>query len=157
MGGLVANGWEWIAIPFGPSPHFQPLSFYGGYSKNLFDGPRVVLKGGSPRTDRSMLHPSFRSWFQPLYQKVNERYAGQHDSCGPRPRFRHGTRVGLTRAGPGMPNMAAKGQTEAFCSLTQNPKPVPNEPGVSQAVEVLGTTKTRRFDMPKKGHSKERF
>ncbi|MEP7364702.1 MAG: SUMF1/EgtB/PvdO family nonheme iron enzyme [Acidobacteriota bacterium] len=71
--GLLTNGWEWTATPFGPFPGFQPFPFYEGYSQNFFDGLHFVLKGGSPRTERCMLRRSFRNWFQPHYQKV---YAG---------------------------------------------------------------------------------
>jgi ergothioneine biosynthesis protein EgtB len=71
--GLLANGWEWTATPFGPFPGFEPFPFYEGYSKNFFDGLHFVLKGGSPRTERCMLRRSFRNWFQPHYQNV---YAG---------------------------------------------------------------------------------
>ena len=71
--GLLANGWEWTATPFGPFPGFEAFPFYAGYSANFFDGKHYVMKGGSPRTDRSMLRPSFRNWFQPHYQYV---YAG---------------------------------------------------------------------------------
>ena len=71
--GLLANGWEWTATPFGPFEGFQPFPFYEGYSANFFDGKHFVMKGGSPRTDRSMLRRSFRNWFQPHYPYV---YAG---------------------------------------------------------------------------------
>jgi ergothioneine biosynthesis protein EgtB len=71
--GLLANGWEWTATPFGPFPGFEAFPFYEGYSANFFDGRHYVMKGGSARTDRSMLRPSFRNWFQPHYQYV---YAG---------------------------------------------------------------------------------
>ncbi|HEY2843100.1 MAG TPA: SUMF1/EgtB/PvdO family nonheme iron enzyme [Bryobacteraceae bacterium] len=71
--GLLANGWEWTATPFQPFPGFQAFPFYEGYSANFFDGKHFVMKGGSMRTDRSMLRPSFRNWFQPHYQYV---YAG---------------------------------------------------------------------------------
>jgi ergothioneine biosynthesis protein EgtB len=71
--GLLANGWEWTATPFGPFRGFEPFPFYEGYSKNFFDGLHFVLKGGSPRTERCMLRRSFRNWFQPHYQNV---YAG---------------------------------------------------------------------------------
>ncbi len=51
----MANGWEWTATPFGPFEGFKPFPFYEGYSANFFDGKHFVMKGGSPRTDRSML------------------------------------------------------------------------------------------------------
>jgi gamma-glutamyl hercynylcysteine S-oxide synthase len=73
LDGLIANGWEWTASPFEPYVGFKPFPFYEGYSANFFDGKHYVMKGGSTRTDRSMLRPSFRNWFQPHYQYV---YAG---------------------------------------------------------------------------------
>ena len=71
--GLIANGWEWTSSLFEPFEGFQPFPFYPGYSTNFFDGKHYVLKGGSPRTDASMLRRSYRNWFQPHYQYV---YAG---------------------------------------------------------------------------------
>jgi ergothioneine biosynthesis protein EgtB len=71
--GLYANGWEWTSSLFEPFPGFQPFPFYEGYSANFFDGLHYVMKGGSTRTERSMLRRSFRNWFQPHYQYV---YAG---------------------------------------------------------------------------------
>jgi formylglycine-generating enzyme required for sulfatase activity len=73
LDGLLANGWEWTASPFEPYPGFKVFPFYEGYSANYFDGKHYVMKGGSPRTDRSMLRRSFRNWFQPHYPYV---YAG---------------------------------------------------------------------------------
>ncbi len=66
--GLIANGWEWTSTKFAPLPGFVPFSFYHGYSAAFFDGNHHVLKGGSPRTEKCMLRPSFRNWFQPHYQ-----------------------------------------------------------------------------------------
>jgi len=73
LDGLLANGWEWTASPFEPYEGFQAFPFYEGYSANFFDGKHFVMKGGSTRTDRSMLRRSFRNWFQPHYPYV---YAG---------------------------------------------------------------------------------
>jgi len=73
LDGLLANGWEWTASPFEPYAGFKAFPFYEGYSANFFDGKHFVMKGGSPRTDRSMLRRSFRNWFQPHYPYV---YAG---------------------------------------------------------------------------------
>ena len=73
LDGLLANGWEWTSSPFEPFDGFKPFPFYEGYSANFFDGKHFVMKGGSPRTDRSMLRRSFRNWFQPHYPYV---YAG---------------------------------------------------------------------------------
>jgi ergothioneine biosynthesis protein EgtB len=73
LDGLLANGWEWTSSPFEPYAGFKPFPFYEGYSANFFDGKHFVMKGGSPRTDRSMLRRSFRNWFQPHYPYV---YAG---------------------------------------------------------------------------------
>jgi formylglycine-generating enzyme required for sulfatase activity len=67
---LVGNGWEWTATPFAPFAGFQPFSFYPGYSANFFDGQHYVLKGGSPRTARCLLRPSFRNWFRPSYPYI---------------------------------------------------------------------------------------
>jgi len=73
LDGLLANGWEWTATPFGPFKGFEAFPSYEGYSANFFDAKHFVMKGGSPRTDRSMLRRSFRNWFQPHYPYV---YAG---------------------------------------------------------------------------------
>jgi ergothioneine biosynthesis protein EgtB len=70
---LVGNGWEWTRTPFLPFPGFAPLPFYPGYSADFFDGRHFVMKGGSMRTDVSLLRRSFRNWFQPHYPFV---YAG---------------------------------------------------------------------------------
>jgi ergothioneine biosynthesis protein EgtB len=70
VGDLVGNGWEWTSTVFAPFPGFEPLPFYRGYSADFFDGRHYVLKGGSARTDRSLLRPSFRNWFQPHYPYV---------------------------------------------------------------------------------------
>ena len=67
---LLGNGWEWTATPFGPLPGFMPFPFYKGYSADFFDGKHFVMKGGSARTDVSMLRRSFRNWFQPHYPYV---------------------------------------------------------------------------------------
>ena len=71
--GMLGNGWEWTSTAFGPFPGFEPFPFYRGYSANFFDGKHFVMKGGSARTARCMLRPSFRNWFQAHYQYV---YAG---------------------------------------------------------------------------------
>lgn len=71
--GLLGNGWEWTATPFGPFDGFTPFPFYLGYSANFFDGLHYVMKGGSMRTAQCMLRPTFRNWFQSHYQYV---YAG---------------------------------------------------------------------------------
>ena len=67
---LLGNGWEWTSTPFGPLPGFTPFPFYKGYSADFFDGRHFVMKGGSARTDVSMLRRSFRNWFQPHYPYV---------------------------------------------------------------------------------------
>jgi formylglycine-generating enzyme required for sulfatase activity len=67
---LVGNGWEWTATRFEPFAGFRPFSFYPGYSANFFDGQHYVLKGGSPRTARCLLRPSFRNWFRPAYPYI---------------------------------------------------------------------------------------
>jgi ergothioneine biosynthesis protein EgtB len=70
---LVGDGWEWTRTPFAPFPGFASLPFYPGYSADFFDGLHFVMKGGSMRTDASLLRRSFRNWFQPHYPFV---YAG---------------------------------------------------------------------------------
>ncbi|HXO45094.1 MAG TPA: SUMF1/EgtB/PvdO family nonheme iron enzyme [Candidatus Cybelea sp.] len=67
---LIGNGWEWTSTEFGPLPGFESFPFYPGYSADFFDGKHFVMKGGSPRTDQSMLRRSFRNWFQPHYPHV---------------------------------------------------------------------------------------
>ncbi len=67
---LVGNGWEWTTTRFEPFAGFEPFSFYPGYSANFFDGQHYVLKGGSPRTARCLLRPSFRNWFRPGYPYI---------------------------------------------------------------------------------------
>ena len=66
----MGNGWEWTRTPVAPLPGFEALPFYPGYSAAFFDGRHFVLKGGSPRTDASLLRRSFRNWFQPRYEHV---------------------------------------------------------------------------------------
>jgi ergothioneine biosynthesis protein EgtB len=77
--GLLANGWEWTATQFAPFAGFEIHPGYPGYSADFFDGKHYVLKGGSARTDASMLRRSFRNWFQPHYQYV---YAGFRCAAG---------------------------------------------------------------------------
>jgi formylglycine-generating enzyme required for sulfatase activity len=64
---MVGNGWEWTSTVFAPFTGFEPMPFYTNYSEPFFDGAHYVLKGGSPRTARCMLRPSFRNWFRPAY------------------------------------------------------------------------------------------
>ncbi len=71
--GMVGNGWEWTSTVFAPFPGFEPFPFYRGYSADFFDGKHFVMKGGSARTARCMLRPTFRNWFQAHYQYM---YAG---------------------------------------------------------------------------------
>lgn len=70
---MLGNGWEWTSSNFAPFSGFEPFPFYRGYSADFFDGKHFVMKGGSARTARCMLRPTFRNWFQPHYQYV---YAG---------------------------------------------------------------------------------
>jgi formylglycine-generating enzyme required for sulfatase activity len=69
----IGNGWEWTSTVFAPFPGFEPFPFYPGYSADFFDGKHFVMKGGSPRTARALLRPSFRNWFRADYPYV---YAG---------------------------------------------------------------------------------
>jgi formylglycine-generating enzyme required for sulfatase activity len=69
----IGNGWEWTSTVFAPFPGFQQFPFYPGYSADFFDGKHFVMKGGSPRTARVLLRPSFRNWFRADYPYV---YAG---------------------------------------------------------------------------------
>ncbi len=69
----IGNGWEWTSTVFAPFPGFEPFPFYPGYSADFFDGKHFVMKGGSPRTARALLRPSFRNWFRVDYPYV---YAG---------------------------------------------------------------------------------
>ena len=71
--GMLGNGWEWTSSIFAPFPGFKAAPFYPGYSANFFDGKHFVMKGGSARTARCMLRPTFRNWFQAQYPYV---YAG---------------------------------------------------------------------------------
>ena len=68
--GCYGNGWEWTSTPFAPFQGFRPYSCYPGYSADFFDGKHYVMKGGSVRTARRLLRPSFRNWFQPHYPYV---------------------------------------------------------------------------------------
>ena len=61
---------RWTSTEFRPAPRLPPFSFYQGYSADFFDGKHFVMKGGSARTDTSMLRRSFRNWFQPHYPYV---------------------------------------------------------------------------------------
>ncbi len=70
---VLGNGWEWTASVFEPFRGFEPFPFYRGYSADFFDGKHFVMKGGSARTARCMLRPTFRNWFQSHYQYA---YAG---------------------------------------------------------------------------------
>lgn len=70
---MLGNGWEWTSSVFAPFRGFEPFPFYRGYSADFFDGKHFVMKGGSARTARCMLRPSFRNWFQSHYQYA---YAG---------------------------------------------------------------------------------
>jgi formylglycine-generating enzyme required for sulfatase activity len=69
----IGNGWEWTSTVFAPFSGFEPFPFYPGYSADFFDGKHFVMKGGSPRTARALLRPSFRNWFRADYPYV---YAG---------------------------------------------------------------------------------
>jgi formylglycine-generating enzyme required for sulfatase activity len=67
---MIGNGWEWTSTVFAPFPGFEPQPYYTNYSAPFFDGAHFVLKGGSPRTARRLLRPSFRNWFRPSYPYI---------------------------------------------------------------------------------------
>jgi ergothioneine biosynthesis protein EgtB len=68
---LVGNGWEWTRSVFGPFPGFTPWArTYPGYSADFFDGEHYVMLGASWATDRALVRPTFRNWFQPHYPYV---------------------------------------------------------------------------------------
>lgn len=68
---LVGNGWEWTSSVFAPYPGFTPWArTYPGYSADFFDGTHYVMLGASWATDRALVRPSFRNWFQPHYPYV---------------------------------------------------------------------------------------
>lgn len=68
---LVGNGWELTDTPFAPLPGFKPyMTSYPDYSQDFFDGKHFVVKGASWATDRDLLRPSFRNWYQAHYPYV---------------------------------------------------------------------------------------
>lgn len=69
--GMTGNGWQWTSTPFAPFEGFEPLPFYRGYAADFFDGRHFVLKGAGPRTDTSLLRPSFRNWYQPRLARIH--------------------------------------------------------------------------------------
>lgn len=71
VGELVGNGWELTETPFAPLPGFSPyLKSYPDYSRDFFDGKHFVIKGASWATDKDLLRPSFRNWYQAHYPYV---------------------------------------------------------------------------------------
>jgi ergothioneine biosynthesis protein EgtB len=68
---LIGNGWELTDTPFAPLPGFTPyMTTYPDYSKDFFDGKHFVVKGASWATDKQLLRPSFRNWYQAHYPYV---------------------------------------------------------------------------------------
>jgi ergothioneine biosynthesis protein EgtB len=68
---LVGNGWEWTRTVFAPRPGFTAWArTYPGYSADFFDGEHRVMLGASWATDRALVRPTFRNWFQPYYPYV---------------------------------------------------------------------------------------
>jgi iron(II)-dependent oxidoreductase len=61
--GLIGNGWEHTATPFGPLPGFAPHPIYPPYSTDFFDGKHYVVKGASPVTSVELIRRSFRNWY----------------------------------------------------------------------------------------------
>lgn len=65
---LVGNGWEWTCSPFRPLPGFTAWArTYPGYSADFFDDEHHVVFGASWATDRRLIRPSFRNWYQLHY------------------------------------------------------------------------------------------
>ncbi len=52
-----------------PIPLRHPL-ICPGYSSDFFDDKHFVMKGASWATDRALLRPSFRNWYQARYPYV---------------------------------------------------------------------------------------
>jgi len=68
---LIGNGWELTETPFAPLPGFKAyMPSYPDYSQDFFDGKHFVVKGASWATDRDLLRPSFRNWYQAHYPYV---------------------------------------------------------------------------------------
>jgi ergothioneine biosynthesis protein EgtB len=68
---LVGNGWELTDTAFAPLPGFTPyMTTYPDYSRDFFDGKHFVVKGASWATDKQLLRPSFRNWYQAHYPYV---------------------------------------------------------------------------------------
>jgi ergothioneine biosynthesis protein EgtB len=68
---LIGNGWELTDTPFAPLPGFTPyMTTYPDYSRDFFDGKHFVVKGASWATDKQLLRPSFRNWYQAHYPYV---------------------------------------------------------------------------------------
>lgn len=68
---LIGNGWELTETPFAPLPGFTPyMTTYPDYSKDFFDGKHFVVRGASWATDKQLLRPSFRNWYQAHYPYV---------------------------------------------------------------------------------------
>jgi len=68
---LFGNGWELTDTPFAPLPGFKAyMTTYPDYSQDFFDGKHFVVKGASWATDKHLLRPSFRNWYQAHYPYV---------------------------------------------------------------------------------------
>jgi ergothioneine biosynthesis protein EgtB len=77
---LLGNGWELTETPFAPLPGFTPyMRTYPDYSKDFFDGKHFVVKGASWATDRQLLRPSFRNWYQAHYPYVFAKFRCVND------------------------------------------------------------------------------
>jgi ergothioneine biosynthesis protein EgtB len=76
---LIGNGWELTDTPFAPFEGFSPyIESYRDYSQDFFDGKHFVLKGASWATDRALLRPSFRNWYQAHYPYVFAKFRCVH-------------------------------------------------------------------------------
>lgn len=72
---LVGNGWEWTSTDLAPLPGYRAWARnYPGYSADFFDGAHAVVVGASWATDRSMLRPGFRNWYQRRYSYVFSKF-----------------------------------------------------------------------------------
>lgn len=65
---LISNGFEWTNSPFNGFEGFKNSPLYPEYSSDFFDGKHYSMLGGSWATQRRIIRPSFRNWFQTHYR-----------------------------------------------------------------------------------------